>query len=249
MTFFRRMLGHTERTLPPAELSKVAVDMHSHFIPGIDDGAQNMDDALFLLRAMSDLGYRKVITTPHVYTDLYPNTSERILDGLEKLRKAAATQGIPIEVDAAAEYYLDEHFEWLIDQKKLLTFGSNYVLFELGFIQEPPTLKRAIFNMHLQGYKPILAHPERYEYFDGRISKYTELVERDVLLQININSLTGHYGQSVKETAEKLIEAGLVHFIGSDCHHPGHIQMTASVLGNPALHHLIDSGKLMNSQL
>ncbi|MFN9798672.1 MAG: tyrosine-protein phosphatase, partial [Bacteroidota bacterium] len=159
MSFLKRMLGKTEQTHSPADLSLVGIDMHSHFIPGIDDGAQNMDETMFLLRAMKDLGYRKVITTPHIYTDLYPNTAERILSGLVKVREQIAADGLEIEIEAAAEYFLDEHFEALIEKKELLTFGNNYVLFELGFMQEPPTLPRAIFNMHLQGYKPVLAHP------------------------------------------------------------------------------------------
>jgi protein-tyrosine phosphatase len=249
MSFFQRMLGKTEQTLPPADLSLVGTDMHSHFIPGIDDGAQNMDESLALLRAMQDLGYRRVITTPHVYTDLYPNTAERILEGLEAVREAIRREGLEIEIDAAAEYYLDEHFEKLIEQKQLLTFGKNYVLFELGFMQEPPNLSRAIFNMILQGYKPVLAHPERYDYWHGKLSKYEELADRDVLIQLNVNCLTGHYGQQVKETADALVDAGLVHFIGSDCHHPGHIQMLTAVRSNPRVHRLIRSGKLLNTQL
>jgi len=249
MSFFARMLGRTEQVMPPAELANVGIDMHSHFIPGIDDGAQNIEESIFLLKAMSELGYRKVITTPHIYTDLYPNTAERILDGLQHVRSAVSAEGIPIEVDAAAEYFLDEHFEQLIDQKKLLTFGKNYVLFELGFMQEPPNLNRAIFNMHLQGYKPVLAHPERYEYWSSGSARFRELADRDVLLQVNINSLSGHYGQQVKETAEYLIESGLVQFIGTDCHHPGHIQMTHSLLRHPHLHQLINSGRLLNQTL
>jgi protein-tyrosine phosphatase len=249
MSFFKRMLGKTEQSLPPADLSLVGIDMHSHFIPGIDDGAQNMDETMFLLRAMKDFGYRKVITTPHIYTDLYPNTAERILDGLAKVREQIAADGLEIEIEAAAEYFLDEHFESLIEEKKLLTFGNNYVLFELGFMQEPPTLPRAIFNMHLQGYKPVLAHPERYEYWNGRLSKYEELLDRDVLIQLNVNCLTGHYGQEVKATSEKLVDAGMVHFIGSDCHHPGHLNMLAAVRSNPRVHKLIESGKLLNMQL
>jgi len=244
------MLGNTkEAPLPPADLSLVGIDMHSHFIPGIDDGAQNMEETMFLLRSMKDLGYKKVITTPHVFTDLYRNTPEIILSGLDRVREEVKKEGLELEIDAAAEYYLDENFEDLIEQKKLLTFGKNYVLFELGFVQEPPTLSRAIFHMHLQGYKPVLAHPERYEYWDGRMSKYEELIDRDVLIQLNMNCLTGHYGQKVKETSEKMVDAGLVHFIGSDCHHPGHLGMMHEVRTNPKLHKLINSGKLLNMSL
>jgi protein-tyrosine phosphatase len=249
MSFFKRMFGTKEEPLPPVDLSTVGVDMHSHFIPGIDDGAQNIEESIFLIRAMSDFGYRKVITTPHIFTDLYRNTSEIILAGLEKVRAEVSAQGIPIEVEAAAEYYLDEHFESLIENKDLLTFGSNYVLFELSFAQEPQSLARAIFHMRLQGYKPVLAHPERYEYWNHSFDKYEWLIDRDVLIQLNVNCLTGHYGASVKTTSERLIDEGMVHFIGSDCHHPGHLDMLHQVRTNPRLHQLIESGKLLNNQL
>lgn len=249
MALFQRFRSRKEVELIPVDLSLVGVDMHSHFIPGIDDGAQNMEESMILLQEMSDLGYHKVITTPHVFTDLYPNTAEKILAGLSAVRDEVKRREIPIEVDAAAEYYLDENFENLIEEKKLLTFGKNYVLFELSFIENPPNLARAVFNMILQGYKPVLAHPERYEYWNENFSRYEDLADKDVYLQLNINSLTGHYGNSVKSTAEKLIDAGLVSFLGSDCHHPGHIQMTQSVRNHPRLKRLVESGKLLNTTL
>ncbi|MCC6600728.1 MAG: capsular biosynthesis protein [Crocinitomicaceae bacterium] len=232
-----------------SDLGLIGVDMHSHFIPGIDDGAQKIEQSVSLIRAMKEFGYRKVITTPHVYTDLYPNTSEIILEGLKKVKDELLQQHIEMEVAAAAEYYSDENFETLIDQKKLLSFGKNYVLFEISFMDEPPNLGRIIFNLQAQGYKPVLAHPERYEYWNGNFDKYESLADKDVFLQLNINSLTGNYGSDVKRTSEKLIDAGLISFIGSDCHHDGHLTLMHSARKSAALNKLIRSGKLLNNSL
>jgi protein-tyrosine phosphatase len=250
MSFFKKLFSSPEKPLPePISFADVAVDMHSHFIPGIDDGAPTLADSVALIEAMAAFGFKKVITSPHIYFDLYKNTSAIVLDGLQKVKTAVAEAGIPIEVEAAAEYFLDEHTEELIERKELLTFGKNYVLFEISFAAEPANLGRGIFNMHLQGYKPIIAHPERYDYWHHDFSKYESLIDKDVLIQINTNCLTGQYGPGAKRICERLIDAGMVSFIGSDCHHVGHLQLLEQVRTQPYLKKLIESGKLLNHTL
>ena len=250
MSLFKKLFSQKEKPLPePISYADVVVDMHSHFIPGIDDGAPTVEASLELLKAMHDFGYKKVITTPHVYTDLYKNTPETILGGLAKVKEALKQQDWSIEIEAAAEYFLDEHTEDLIEKKELLTFGNNYVLFEISFAAEPANLGRGIFNMHLQGYKPIIAHPERYDYWHGNMAKYESLMDKELLIQININCLTGQYGPGAKKTCENLIDAGMVSFIGSDCHHPGHLNLMESARTQPYLKKVIESGKLLNASL
>lgn len=253
MSFLRNLFGtkkeEPEAPVEPVDLSTVGVDMHSHLIPGIDDGAQTLEDSIALITKLHELGFTKLITTPHIFTDLYKNSPETILPGLALVREELKKRNIPVDLHAAAEYYLDEEFEKLVDDKKLLTFGNNYVLFELSFAEEPPQLHRAIFNMRLQGYRPVLAHPERYEYWNHNFKKYTDLHEKDVLLQLNVNCLTGHYGQQVKRVSEKMIDAGIVSFIGSDTHHVGHIQLLEAVRKSSHLRKLIESGKLKNASL
>lgn len=238
-----------EPTVDPVDLTPVVVDMHSHFIPGIDDGANTIDDSLELISAMQELGYRKVITTPHIYRDLYPNTAETVVQGLAKVKKAAEAKGLKIIVEAAAEYYLDDQFEQWIEERHLLTFGKNCVLFEISFAEEPMNFRRALFNLKLQGYKPVLAHPERYEYWHSRFSIYRDLHEQDVMLQLNLNSITGHYGMGVKRISERLIDEGLVTFLGTDCHHVGHLQLMHQARTHPKLKSLIESGRLRNPEL
>lgn len=250
MSFFSKIFGPSTKTKVPADLSVLRCDMHSHFIPGIDDGAQTMENSLDLLRAFAVLGYRKVVTTPHVMSDAYRNTPEIILGGLEKVRVALNQANIPIEIDAAAEYYLDFDFEQMIESKTILTFGKKYVLFELPFINPPDNLYSAIFKLLSNGYKPVLAHPERYNFWHHDFKKYEELIEKGVLLQLNINSLSGHYGPDVRKIAERMIEQNMISFLGSDCHHMGHVEIIKNrTVFEKSLQKLIESGRLLNSSL
>ncbi|MBK9627647.1 MAG: capsular biosynthesis protein [Flavobacteriales bacterium] len=225
------------------------MDIHSHFIPGIDDGAQTMEQSMELLSAMAELGYRKVITTPHNMADGYKNTPEIILGGLERVRDEVRQRGIAIEVDAAAEYYLDHELEKKVADRKILTFGQEMVLFELPFISEPNMLLEIIFQMQTAGYRPVLAHPERYAFWYTDFTKYERLKERGVLFQLNMIALSGAYGPQAKQIAERLVDAGHYELLGSDCHNMNHVQAIKNTLTRPHLHKLIGSGKLRNASL
>lgn len=233
----------------PVDLSVLNCDVHSHFIPGIDDGAKTMEDSLSLITSMYEKGYKKVITTPHIMSDYYRNTPEIILGGLEKVRAALKENNIPIEIEAAAEYYLDFDFERKLNEEKLLTFGDNYLLFEISYMNAPANLEHLIFQMQSKGYKPIMAHPERYNYWHKDFSKYEKIIEKGVPLQLNINSLTGCYSESTKHIAAKLIEKNMISFLGSDCHHVGHIELMDKVVYEKPLRTLLDSGRLKNTTL
>ncbi|MBK7083783.1 MAG: capsular biosynthesis protein [Flavobacteriales bacterium] len=224
-------------------------DVHSHFIPAIDDGAPTLEASMELLHAMRELGFTKVVTTPHVMSDGYKNSPEIILGGLEKVRAEIAAQGLDITIDAAAEYYLDHEFEQKIQHKEVLTFGKDLLLFELPFISEPNILLQVIFAMQTQGYRPVLAHPERYGYWATDLSKLEQLKERGVLFQLNTIALCGAYGPSVKRSAEKLVDNGWYELIGSDCHRMDHVQAIKATLREPYLHKVIGSGKLLNATL
>jgi protein-tyrosine phosphatase len=257
MSFISKLVGSSSKSRIPVNLAHLKCDLHSHFIPGIDDGAKSMDESVALLREFSALGYTKIITTPHVMSDAYRNTPEIILDGLSKLRIALELANVPIEIHAAAEYYLDYDFEKSIEEKKLLTFGKpasntslgNYVLFELAFINPPDSLMNVIFKLITNGYKPVLAHPERYSFWHHNFNKYEELIEKGVLFQLNINSLTGYYSPQVRTIAERMINQNMISFLGSDCHHAGHIELMKKVIYEKALHKLVEGGRLLNSKL
>ena len=202
-----------------------------------------------MLQRFSDLGYKKVITTPHIMSDFYKNTPEIILGGLEKVKEAIKTAGIEIEIEAAAEYYLDFHLDELIKNKQLLTFNDNYVLFELSFSAEPPMVKETIFSLIMKGYKPILAHVERYPYYLNDWNKIEDLRRRGCLLQLNLNSLSGQYGPQVKKMAESLIDKEMIDVVGSDCHHFGHLELMNSIRTNLHAHKIINKENLLNKRL
>ncbi|PKR81074.1 capsular biosynthesis protein [Brumimicrobium salinarum] len=200
--------------------------MHSHLIPGIDDGSPSMQATIEMLKGFVDLGYEKVITTPHIMFDFYKNTPKIIRDGLADVQNEIRNQQIPITLEAAAEYYFDEHFLSLIDKDELLTFGNRHLLFEFSFRTKPNGVDEVVFELKSKGYQPILAHYERYLFFlsDG-VKPAEKLKSKGVEIQMNLNSLTGYYGQKVKRQAELLVDANLIDYLGTDCHRLVHLEM------------------------
>jgi protein-tyrosine phosphatase len=225
----------------------VVVDMHSHVLPGIDDGAQNVAESIFLVKKMMALGIQKIIATPHIMADFYRNTPETINNALEILKAELKKQGIDIEVEAAAEHYFDEVFEELVDKRLLMTMGDNYVLFEYSFISAPINGFDLIKKMIASGYKPILAHPERYAYLT--VDQMAALRGWGCNMQLNTISLTGYYGKEVKKKAEAMIDAQIVDFISSDMHHPKHATALQDALNFPYLQNILDGYPLKNIML
>ena len=227
-SLWQRLFGGATPT--PAAVPTLAwlrADMHSHLLPGLDDGAETVEHSLDLLRALRELGFRKLIMTPHIMCDFYKNTPESIRAALEQLRAAATAAGLgDVELDCAAEYYLDEFLgHKLADGTEMLTFGGDkrYLLFETSYMNEPLNLFETIFELKAQGYRPVLAHPERYTYLYGRFGEIEKLrQDHGVLLQVNLNSLAGYYSPAAKKVAEQLVDGGLVDFVGTDTHHLRH---------------------------
>ncbi len=199
--------------------------MHAHILPGIDDGAATIDDSLLLIEKLMDYGYQKLVVTPHIMSDFYKNTPQIIHTKLTEVRQAVAQKSWQLEIQGAAEYYLDEWFlQKLHNNEPLLTFGDKYLLFETSFINQPVLLQEAVFLMQSLGYKPVLAHPERYIYLQDNFQKCVDLHKNGVYMQININSLSGYYSVPAQLFAEKLIDRQMVHFAGTDCHTIKHIK-------------------------
>lgn len=201
------------------------VDLHSHLLAGIDDGAQTWDESLQLVSRFIDEGYKKLIITPHILQDYYPNTPENIKQKLYELKEKLKENHLSIELDAAAEYFLDEFLLEKINDNNFLLINDKYILFEMSFMNESPYLKEFIFNMKSRGITPILAHAERYSYYFNKGHLIEDLIERGALIQMNINSLTGYYTKPVKKLAEWLIDNKMVHFMGSDCHRMEHLDL------------------------
>ena len=229
-SLWQRLFGGAAPTPAAAlTLAGLGADMHSHLLPGLDDGAETVEHSLDLLRALRALGFRKLIMTPHIMGDFYKNTPAGIRAALHQLRTAAAAAGLgDVELDCAAEYYLDEFLgHKLADGTELLTFGGDkrYLLFETSYMNEPLNLFEIIFELKAQGYRPVLAHPERYTYLYGRFGEIEKLRhDHGVLLQVNLNSLAGYYSPAAKKVAEQLVDGGLVDFVGTDTHHLRHTE-------------------------
>lgn len=235
MSFFARFRS-TNKTLP-IDLSGIGTDMHSHLIPGIDDGSQNMDQTLIMLSKFESLGYRKVITTPHIISDVYKNDPHIIKEGLKKVREAAIENGMSIQIEAAAEYYFDETLlHKLRTGEELLTFSGNHVLFEFSFHAKPDRIDELLFEFKTRGYQPVLAHFERYLYWIRKPEQARTFREQGVLIQINLNSLTGHYGPEIRKQAEKLIDMNCVDLVGTDCHRIEHLMILEKNLSLPYMH-------------
>jgi len=222
--------------------------MHSHILPGIDDGARRLDDSIALARRFKALGYQRLIATPHVMADYFRNTPDTIGRALDALREGLMQNDIDLQVDAAAEYYMDETFERKVREKNVLTFGKNYLLFELSFINYPANVYDMIKLMLDSGYQPVLAHPERYPYFHGTVDNYSRIKEQHCCLQTNAIALTGYYGPGPKALAEEMIDNNLLDFLGSDMHHLRHADALKDSLYLPAIQKAL-STPLKNSTL
>jgi len=247
---FRLFRSRSKSKAEKFDYAVLKTDMHSHLLPGIDDGSKTIEDSLQLIKGMKELGYRKLITTPHIIWDLYRNTPLIISEKLDQVRDAVKKEGIDVEIYAAAEYFLDEHVEELLRKKEpLLTISGNKVLTEFSMAFPSMNIKDLLFEMAMQGYQPIIAHPERYIYLQQNKEFYNELRDIGCLFQLNLLSVSGHYGRVVKELAEYLINNNFYDLIGTDLHNTFHLEELQNVIVSNPLKKLMESGRLINADL
>lgn len=241
--FFRK----TRPLLP--DYASIGVDIHSHLLPGIDDGAKTIEDSIELIKELKNMGFRQLITTPHIMADLYPNTPAIIKAKLKEVRAAIAQEGLEIKLYAAAEYLMDEGFEEKIDQGDLLTLPGNRVLVEMSFLSPPPRLEHYLFKLQTQGYRPLLAHPERYLFYRKDFTQYENLKDRGCEFQLNLLSLTGYYGKPTKDIALRLIKEKKIDFIGTDTHHQQHTNLAIKSLSNKNTNRILSDYPFRNPAL
>lgn len=201
-------------------------DIHSHILAGIDDGSPDIETSLQLVKGIYDLGIRKTVATPHVIADMYRNTPEIINGALEKLKAATKEAGIDIEISAAAEYMLDDYFiKMLKDEEPLLCIHKNIVLTEQSYAAGSNNLNEIAFEIMKKGYRPIMAHPERYYYYHDNFEQYGHLKDMGFLLQVNILSLAGYYGKQTAKAARYIFDNDLADLVGTDMHHTRHLSI------------------------
>ena len=199
------------------------VDIHSHLLPGIDDGAKTFGDSLRLIQSLKALGVSQFITTPHIIFNLWDNSGEQIKDLKQETVLELEKYQITVPFRAAAEYMMDDHFVQLFKSEKLLTLKDNYVLVEMSYINPPIQLYEILFDLQVAGYTPVLAHPERYIFFHANFDEYQKLKRAGCLFQLNLAAVVGYYGDQIAKVAEKLLQKGMYNFVGSDVHHDNHI--------------------------
>ncbi|MEO8416167.1 MAG: CpsB/CapC family capsule biosynthesis tyrosine phosphatase [Ginsengibacter sp.] len=219
LNFFKKRIE-----IVPYDFSCIARDIHSHLLPGIDDGSPDVATSVQLLKALGAAGINRFICTPHIIGDLYRNTPETIHNALGILQNACDREGLDVELNAAAEYMLDDYFMELLRKKKpLLTLVKNYILTEFSYATPPNNTEEIAFELNVNGYQPLMAHPERYFYYHRNYDAYARMKELGFLLQVNLLSLAGYYGKSVAKAAEFIIANGLADFVGTDLHHMKHL--------------------------
>jgi protein-tyrosine phosphatase len=215
-SIFNRKRQHTD-------LSWIQVDMHSHILPGIDDGCGELSESLILLDRLHAVGLTQFYFTPHIFRELYPNTPATIAPAFEQVQTA---RSLGIKVGYAAEYMVDTAFDQLLldPQVELLTLPGKYILIEMSYMQESKQIEKTVFDLQILGYKPILAHPERYIFYHQQPERIKHLRDIGCLLQVNLLSVYGYYGAPEKRMARYLIDKGWIDLIGTDVHHERHVR-------------------------
>lgn len=223
------------------------VDIHSHILPGIDDGAKDMDCSIALILKMYSYGIKNFITTPHVLGTVYPNSTNTIKKKLQQVKNTLKERGIKdVSLKAAAEYMLDEEFSYLLAKDDILVLKDNFILVEMSYFNAPINLYELLFEIQLKGYKPILAHPERYTFYHDHKENYYKLKKAGCLFQLNLLSLTEHYGKGVQKASETLLKENMYDFVGTDTHHQGHLELLQDIGTKKNLKkikHLLDNNK------
>ncbi|MDO5971106.1 histidinol phosphatase [Flavivirga aquimarina] len=227
------MLHFFSKKLFLKDLLEDFVDIHNHILPGIDDGAKNIEESLYLVKKMNELGIKQFIPTPHIMQEFYPNTYDTIGNAYQILLGALNPKLFNnITLNPAAEYMLDSHFESLLERRGLFTLKKDYVLIEMSYFQAPLNLESILFKIKTKGYLPVLAHPERYTFYHKNLSYYKRLKQLGCFFQLNMLSLSDHYGKNVEKTASYLIEKQLIDFIGTDIHNERHIDKLSNLILN-----------------
>ena len=206
--------------------------MHSHLVPAIDDGSQSLEESIRFVEALYKLGFKNFVTTPHIHGEMYDNDTLKVQRLFQPLKEHLAIHNSDIQIQVSAEYFLDTYFLSDVLPKGLMAFGKNNVLVEVSMAGWNRQFNEIMFAVQANGYNPILAHPERYIY-ETKLEVFEKLKEKGVLMQLNLLSILGYYGKSIKINAEKMLAMGLYDYCGTDLHHERHL---AHIQSMPAEH-------------
>lgn len=225
------------------------IDIHSHIIPGIDDGAKSVEESIALLQKMNELGIQNFVCTPHVMESVWENSSQKITSQFSELEQHLKNSNLKhLSVRFAAEYMLDQNFQQLLENKDILPIKDNYILVEMSYLNPPINLYEMLFDIQIAGYQPILAHPERYKFLHSTFNEYQKLKDAGCLFQLNLLSLSSYYGKDVNKIAIELLKKNMIDVASSDAHHQKHLATLEEITKNSKLHklvqHVLENNKL-----
>lgn len=242
------MFNFFKKKQEPAQLC-FNTDIHCHVIPGIDDGSPDINTSIELIERMQSWGITRIIATPHVTQASFENTPEIMSEALASLKKELESRGNNINITHSAEYRIDEQFLSHLKEEIIVPMPSNYILVENSFIQEPWNLDQLLFDLKVKGYKPILAHPERYLYYHSKRDRYKAIHNTGTKFQVNLLSIAGYYSKDEKRVALELINNGLVDFIGTDLHNHNHADAIESYIHSREYRKIKDRLPLLNDTI
>lgn len=221
---------------------KLHTDLHSHILPGIDDGASDLDESLEMAQSFINAGLHKIITTPHVHPGVYDNTSQDISNAAHNFQDALKAENIPLKLEYAAEYFVCPEVLTLMQSGEILSFGWNYVLVEFDFFTSPFAPEKFAQDSIKTGYTPVLAHPERYEYWTGNRHAFQQLKNAGYLFQANIPSAANSYGIEAKRNFHYLSSGSMIDFLGSDAHDAATIQSLDDIINSSEVQNVLLKG-------
>lgn len=250
MSFFKRLFGaKSSSKTKKYPLDWIELDIHNHLLPAIDDGSPSVENSLRLIEGFKEIGIHKAIATPHIMANMHPNTPETIKAAHDKLTAAIKEKGIDFDLGYAAEHMIDDELKEIIDQDKLCLLPNNHVLIEMSYLQESQNLFLIIRDLQEKGLQPILAHPERYNYYHQNFKMFETIKNSGCMLQLNLLSITRYYGEHVKAVALSLIKSGMYDFVGTDLHHEKHLTALKHLTENYNTKELLKNNPIKNKYL
>lgn len=204
----------------------LTADVHSHILPGVDDGSPDLDHSLAILGRLKELGIRRFTFTPHVSRSMFPNEAADLRERFARFKAQLPPELSGLDFRLGSEYMIDEFFSGISDR---LCYSDGHILIEMSYYERSREIKDTVFNLQMEDLKPILAHPERYVFYQKVFDKKKGVEELKTLrdmgceLQLNIMSLTGAYGERSLGIVHWLLDNDMYSYIGTDVHSPGQI--------------------------
>ena len=235
---------------PKPIFEALGTDMHCHLIPRVDDGSKCIKESIECLNTLAAVGYKKVIITPHFQHPRFDNDEDDICRRFEEAKRQAAEAGVEIEIAGiGGEYRIDSGFKNRLENPRFLKVGGKYVLVEFSLHQQMMGVDEMIFDMQMNGYEVILAHPERYPYLNVQGDRMEQLKNQGVYFQINALSLGGFYGDEARIKAFEMLERGWVEFMGTDTHNTMYAKALIDLSNNRKVAKVLEKYEFKNKEL